>query len=124
MSENDVPLYAGQTYDPTITVTLASLVDSDAGSPTYNPSGLLDLTGWRLRGAIKTKPDPQLAPLAEVDTDVGGTFSILTQTALPWAAGSTLGQAVANFTPAQTAALPLRRLWVSGRDDRPQSRQW
>lgn len=85
-----------------LTIKLASEVDNDPASPTYNPLGLVDITGYKLIVTIKQNRTDKDPPIVLKTTDNPAEILPLTQTALPWDENSTRGQARVFFVPNDT----------------------
>lgn len=82
--------------------TDASLVDCDTTSATYNPLGLVDLTGATIHYRWKKKiADEDPAIIAKISSTVT-EIEIQPQTALPWTESSTRGEAKVFLVPDDT----------------------
>lgn len=77
-------------------------VDEDESSATYNPLGLVDLTGATVLFRIKKNTADVDPSIVAKDSGTPAQITIQTQTPLPWTAASTLGEAKVFLVPIDT----------------------
>lgn len=98
-----IQLFQREGKNLRLRIGFESLIDNDPVSPTFNPFGRADLTGFVIRFRMKREiNDPDTKTLVSKTSTMAGEIDFEPQTALPWDENSTRGEAVIKLLSADS----------------------